>query len=104
MPASEWGGQKQASTISACKLLTKLAPSLLLQMRLTKTMILAAADVARVDLERTLSQVKAGANTHHTPMPHTTLYCSRRDWALGLSSVLRVLGCTVRVLGCHIIE
>lgn len=65
-----------------------------LLMQLTKTMILAAADVARVDLERTLSQVKAGANTHHTPMPHTTLYCSRRDWALGLSSVLRVLGCT----------
>jgi hypothetical protein len=69
---------------------------LLLQMQLTKTIILAAADVSRHDLIKTVRQVKVGAAMHGTAMPHITLYCSRRDQALAVSSVLRVLGLTVR--------
>jgi hypothetical protein len=75
---------------------------LLLQMQLTKTIILAAADVSRHDLVKTLRQVKVGAAMHRTEMPHVTLYCSRRDQALAVSSVLRVLGLTVRVLAFNI--
>jgi hypothetical protein len=65
-------------------------------MQLTKTIILAAADVSRHDLVKTIRKVKVGAAMHGTSMPHITLYCSRRDQALAVSSVLRVLGLTVR--------
>lgn len=59
---------------------------------LLKTVIHAAADVSREDMETTISTVRTGARIHGTPQPQITLYASRRDQALCVSSILRVIG------------
>jgi hypothetical protein len=59
---------------------------------LLRTVVFAGPDLARKDMDRVLDELQAFASQHAVSMPNLTLYCSRRDWALAMSAVVRRAG------------